>query len=266
MTLNVIVTAKQVIDPDMPLSAMRVGEDTRRVVTPTTLAPVVNGFDEVAVEAALRLKDSQNAKVTVLSVGGQFNLDVIKKPLAMGADTLILCQDSAFADLTDSFVTSQVLAAAVRKIGEFDLLLSGRQASDWDNAQVPLMLAEMLDAACVPLAQKVDVRQGRVVVEQLAPGGYDVVEADLPALVTVSNELGAPRYPNMRNLMAAKRRRPIVWSLADLGLEPSELTKRVELLELRVRERNRKCQFIAGEDGAAASAKLAGTLREAGLI
>ena len=266
MTLNVIVTAKQVIDPDMPLSAMRVGEDGRRVVTPATLAPVVNGFDEVAIEAALRLKDNQNAKITVLSVGSQFNLDVIRKPLAMGADTLILCQDTMFADLTDSFTTSQVLAAAVRKVGDFDLLLCGRQASDWDNAQVPLMLAEMLEVACVPLAQKVEVEQGRVVVQRLAPDGYDVVEADLPVLVTVSNELGAPRYPNMRNLMAAKRKRPVTWTCADLGLEASELTARVEVLELYARERSQDCEFITGEDGAAAAEKLAGTLREAGLI
>ena len=265
MTLNVIVTAKQVIDPDMPLSAMRVGEDARRVVTPGTLAPVVNGFDEVAVEAALRLKDSQDAKITVLCVGSQFNLDVIRKPLAMGADTLILCQDSAFADLTDSFITSQVLAAAIRKIGDFDLLLCGRQASDWDNAQVPLMLAEVLDVACVPLAQKVDVEQGRVIVERLAPDGYDVVEADLPALVTISNELGSPRYPNMRNLMAAKRKRPVTWSCDDLGLQAGELTARVEVLELRARERSQECEFISDGDGSAAE-KLAGMLREAGLI
>lgn len=266
MTVHIIVAAKQVIDPDMPLSAMRIGEDARRVVTPVSLAPVVNGFDEVALEAALRIKDARDARITVLSAGSQFNLDVIKKPLAMGADTLILCQDAAFGDLPDSFVTSRVLASAVRKIGAFDLLLCGRQASDWDNAQVPLMLAEMLDVSCVPLAQKVDVEERRVVVEQLAPDGYDVVEADLPALVTVSNELGAPRYPNLRNLMAAKRKRPVTWTCADLGLEASELTARIEVLELRDRQRSRECERITGEDGAAAGAKLAGTLREAGLI
>ena len=189
--MHVIVTIKQVVDPDMPLSAMRIDDGARRITTPATLAPVVNGFDEVALEAALRIKDSQDAKVTVLSVGSQFNLDVIKKSLAMGADALLLCQDPAFADLSDSFVTAQVLAAAVRKIGAFDLILCGRQASDWDNGQVPLMLAEMLDVACVPLAQKVDVEQGGVVVEQLVPDGYDVVDADLPALVTIMN--WAPR-------------------------------------------------------------------------
>ena len=266
MTLNIIVAAKQVIDPDMPLSAMRIGEDARRLTTPASLAPVVNGFDEVALEAALRIKDGQDARISVLSVGSQFNLDVIKKPLAMGADTLILCQDTAFADLSDSFVTSQVLAAAVRKIGGFDLLLCGRQASDWDNAQVPLMLAEMLDLSCVPLAQKVDVEERRVIVERLAPDGYDVVEADLPAVVTVSNELGAPRYPNLRNLMAAKRKRPVTWTCADLGLEASELTVRVEVLELRARQRSQECEIITGEDGAVAAARLAETLREAGLI
>ena len=266
MALHVIVTAKQVIDPDMPLSAMRIADGARQVATPATLPPVVNGFDEVAVEAALRLKDSHGAKVTVLSVGGQFNLDIIKKPLAMGADALVLCQDAAFADLSDSFVTAQVLAAAIRKIGLFDLLLCGRQASDWDNAQVPLLLAEMLGLPCLPLAQKVEVERDCVIVEQLVPDGYDVVEADLPALVTVSNELGAPRYPNMRNLMAAKRKRPVVWTQADLGLDTADLSARVEILQLRSPQRTRECEFIAAEDGAAAGKKLAATLHDAGLI
>ena len=266
MVLHVIVTAKQVIDPDMPSSAMRIADDARQVVTPATLPPVVNGFDEVAVEAALRIKDSHGANVTVLSVGGQFNLDIIKKPLAMGADALVLCQDATFAGLSDSFVTAQVLAAAVRKIGPFDLLLCGRQASDWDNAQVPLMLAEMLGVPCIPLAQKVEVERDCAIVEQLVPNGYDVVEATLPALVTVSNELGAPRYPNMRNLMAAKRKRPVVWTQADLGLDTATLSARAEILQLLSPQRTRECEFIAAEDGAAAGEKLAATLRDAGLI
>ena len=266
MALHVIVTAKQVIDPDMPSSAMRIDEGARQVVTPATLPPVVNGFDEVAVEAALRLKDRHGAKVTVLSVGGQFNLDIVKKPLAMGADALVLCQDAAFSNLSDSYVTAQVLAAALRKIGAFDLLLCGRQASDWDNAQVPLLLAEMLDVPCIPLAQMVEVQQNCVVAEQLVPDGYDVVEADLPALVTVSNELGAPRYPNMRNLMAAKRKRPVVWTSSDLDLDAAALSARVEVLELLPPQRTQACEFIPAEDGAAAGKQLAATLHDAGLI
>ena len=110
MALHIIVTAKQVIDPEMPTSAYSLDAAGPRVVTPSTFLPVVNGFDENALEAALRLKDSQGATVTVVSVGGQFALDIMKKALTMGADALILCQDPLFANLSDSFVTAQVLS------------------------------------------------------------------------------------------------------------------------------------------------------------
>ena len=120
MALHIIVTAKQVSDPEMPLSAYSIDAAGPRVLTPATFQPVINGFDENALEAALRLKDSQGATITVVSVGGQFALDIMKKALAMGADNLILCQDPLFAYLPDSFVTAQVLRAAIHKIGAFD--------------------------------------------------------------------------------------------------------------------------------------------------
>lgn len=266
MPLHIIVTAKQVVDPEMPTSAMSIDASGPRVVTPATLQPVVNGFDENALEAALLLKDSLGATITVLSVGGQFALDIMKKPLAMGADTLILCQDPLFANLADSFVTAQILCAAIRKIGAFDLILCGRQASDWDNAQVPLVLAELLNLPCVPLAQKIDAADGTVRVEQLVPDGYDVVEAPLPALVTVSNELGAPRYPTMRNIMAANRKRPTLWKCADLDLDPALLTPRVEVVDLFFPSRTQECEVITGADAADAGQKLALKLREANLL
>ena len=99
MALQIIVTAKQVSDPEMPVSAYSLDAAGPRVVTPATFQPVINGFDENALEAALRLKDSQGATITVVSVGGQFALDIMKKALAMGADNLILCQDPLFANL-----------------------------------------------------------------------------------------------------------------------------------------------------------------------
>ena len=266
MPLHIVVTAKQVIDPEMPRSALRLDDAAHKVVTPATLPPVVNGFDEHAVEAALRIKEKQDAQITVLSVGGQFALDIMKKPLAMGADALILCQDPLFAELADSFVTAQVLAAALRKIGNVDLILCGRQASDWDNAQVPLLLAELLDIPCISLAQKVEVEGGKVVVEHILPDGIAIVEAPLPALVTVSNELGEPRYPNMRNIMAANRKRPTVWKGADLGLDPTALTPRLEVVELSFPSRTQQCEFIEADTPAAVGEKLALTLREAGLI
>lgn len=266
MALQIIVTAKQVIDPEMPLSAFRIDASARRVVTPATFAPVVNGFDEHALEAALRLKDSQGASITVVSVGTQFALDIMKKPLAMGADNLVLCQDPLFANLPDSFVTAQVLGAAIRKIGAFDLILCGRQASDWDNAQVPLMLAELLDIPCLSLAQKVAVANGKVVVEQIVADGYVVAEAALPALVTVSNELGAPRYPTMRTIMAANRKRPTLWKATDLALDEALLAPRLAVVDLAFPERTQQCEIITGADAAEAARNLALKLREAKLI
>ena len=266
MPMSIGVLAKQVIDPEMPLAAFRVDPAAKKVVTPANIPPVVNGFDENAVEAALRIKDAQEARVTVISAGPSFALEVMKKPLSMGADELVLLQDDRFANTVDSFFTAQVLAAAIRKLGGFDLIICGRQASDWDNAQVPLGIAELLGLACVALGKKVEIKDGKVMVERLIPDGYQVVEASLPALVTVSNELGQPRYPTLRGIMAATRKRPTIWSAADLDLEPGMLESRITLHDLFVPQSDQKCEIIEGDDEADAARKLAFKLREAKLL
>ena len=263
--VNIIVCVKQVLDPEMPASAFKVDPDTKRVIESQGTPPVLNGFDENAVEAALRIKDAVGAHVTALSMGSSFVMDVVKKPLSMGADDLVLLEDDAFHDL-DSFATATVLSAAIRKIGDFDLILAGRQASDWDNAQVPLGIAEMLDLPCLTVAQKVDVSDGTVSVQQVVPDGYRELEADLPALVTVTNELGEPRYATLRGIMAAGRKTPTVWSAADLGIDPSMLAPKVVITDLYVPETDRSVEIIEGDDDADAGRKLALKLREDKLI
>ena len=263
MPAKIAVLAKQVIDPEMPMAAFQIDANAKRVVTPPNIPPVVNGFDENAVEAALQIKDAQpDTSVTVISSGASFALDVMKKPLSMGADELVLLQDDAFENTVDSFQTAQLLAAAVRKLGGFDLIICGRQASDWDNAQVPLGVAELLGLSCVALGKKVDLQDGKVVVERLIPDGYEVVEAELPALVTVSNELGQPRYPTLRGIMAATRKRPTIWSASDLELDGGELEPRLTLHDLFVPVSNAECEIIEGDDEADAGRKLALRLRE----
>lgn len=266
MALHIIVTAKQVIDPEMPAAALSIDATGTQVSTPATFPPVLNGFDEYALEAALRLKDSQGASITVVAVGAQLNLEIMRKALAMGTDRLVLCQDPAFLNLTDSAVTAHILAAAIRKIGAFDLIICGRQASDWDNAQVPLFLAELLNLSCLTLGQKVEATTDKVMVEQLVPDGFVVAEAPLPALVTVSNEIGEPRYPTMRHIMAANRKRPTIWKRTDLELDPALLTPHVEVMELFFPERTVQCEFIEADDAAEAGRQLARKLREVGLI
>ena len=266
MALNIVVLAKQVIDPEMPASAFQVDRESKRVITPGNIPPVVNGFDENAVEAALQIKDSQEAAITVISMGKAFAMDVMKKPLSMGADELILVDDESFENPVDSYATAQVLAAAVRKHGDFDLVICGRQASDWDNAQVPLGVAEILETACITLGRKVEVGDGKVAVERIVPDGYEVIEADLPALVTVSNELGQPRYPTLRGIMAATRKKPTVWSAQDLGMDVSQLQPRVSLVDLFVPVSEAQCEMIEGDTEEEAGRNLALKLREAKLI
>lgn len=266
MPVKIGVLAKQVIDPEMPMTAFQIDSDAKRVVTPPTIPPVVNGFDENAVEAALRIKDVQEVTITVISAGTSFALDVMKKPLSMGADELVLLQDDSFGNTVDSFFTAQLLVAAVRKLGGFDLIICGRQASDWDNAQVPLGVAEILGLSCISLGKKVEIQGDKVVVERLIPDGYEVVETPLPALVTVSNELGQPRYPTLRGIMAATRKLPTIWTAADLEMDSAQLEPRITLHDLFVPERSRVCEIIEGDNEAEAARNLAFKLREAKLI
>lgn len=263
--LNIIVCVKQVVDPEMPASAFKIDPDTKRVVESQATPPVLNGFDENAVEAALRLKDGVGARVTALSLGSAFAMDVVKKPLSMGADDLVLLHDDAFDGL-DSFAAAMVLSEGIKKIGSYDLILAGRQASDWDNAHVPFGIAELLDLPCLPVAQKVDVDGDRVTIQQTLPDGYRELEADLPALVTVTNELGEPRYATLRGIMAAGRKTPTVWTAADLGVAQSSLAPRVVVTDLYVPETERSIEMIEGDDDADAGRKLALKLREDNLI
>jgi electron transfer flavoprotein beta subunit len=266
MPLQIIVTAKQVIDPEIPKSAFKIDATSKRVVIPSSFPPVVNGFDEHAVEAALRIKDTQEAKVTVLAVGKTFSIDIMRKLLAMGADELVLVQDPAIDDTLDSGVTVKLLSAAIKKLGVFDLILCGRQASDWDNAQVPLMLTEVLGVPCITIAQKIDVSDGAVRVERIIPDGHEVVEAPLPALITVSNELGLPRYPTMRAIMAANRKRPAIWKLSDIGVDPATLQPHLQLVDLFVPVQDQACEFIEGRDEQEIARTLFDKLRDARFI
>ena len=265
MAINTIVCVKQVPDSEAPASAFRIDEKRMRLVTAQGIPPIINMFDEQAVEAALRIKDAQGGKITVISMGNNLVMDVVKKPLSMGSDELVLIQDPDLEE-SDSFVTAQVLAAAIRKVGTFDLVLCGRQASDWDNAQVASGIAEILGIPCVTIAKAVEVSGGKVVVDRVLPDGVERVEAPLPCVVTVSNELGEPRYPTLRGIMAAGRKQPVVWKAADLNLDPGMLTPRVRIERVFIPVKESHCEFIQGETPADAGRKLALKLREGKIL
>jgi electron transfer flavoprotein beta subunit len=266
LTVRIVVLAKQVPDPETPPSQFKVDESTNRVIPPSGVPPVVNGFDLNAVEAALKLRDAgTDVEITLLSVGTEFVLDAMKKPLAMGADRLVLVDEPGL-DRLDSAGTVTVLAAAIEKDGPFDLILGGRQASDWDQAHVTLGLAEVLRLPLVSLVQKLEMSGDLVQLQRVIPDGYQVVTAPIPSVLTISNEIGEPRYPNLRGIMQASRKQPEVFSIADIGLSMDDLAPKIELKRLYVPESNRQVELIEGDDEADAGRRLALRLREEKLI
>jgi len=263
-----IVCCKQVIDPEAPPASFKVDTASNKVVPPPGVPPVISPFDENAVEAALRIKDTLGGKITIISLGVNLLRDVVKKPLSMGADELVLLEDEAFVE-GDSWSTAYALAMAIKKIGQYDLIFCGRQAADWDSGQVGSGIAEILGLPCVTLARKIDISDGKARVERVTPEGYEVVEVSLPSLITVSNELGEARYPTIKGIMAAKRKEPTVWKPADIGVDPSQLGaagRRTRLLKLFQPVREGKCEIIAGENPEEAAVKLALKLREAKVL
>jgi electron transfer flavoprotein beta subunit len=268
MPVNIIVCVKQVLDPEAPPSSFKIDTASNKAIPPPGVAPVISTFDEYAVEAALRLKEARGGKITVISMGMNMQRDVVKKPLSMGADELVLLEDAAFVD-GDSWANALALTAAIKKIGSFDVILCGRQAADWDSGQVGPGIAQLLGLPSVTLARKIEALDGKLKIERVVPDGYEVIEVALPALVTLSNEHAAPRYPNVKGIMAAKRKEPVVWKPANIGLEPSQIGasgKKMKLVKLFQPVREGKAEIVTADTPGEAAVKLAARLREVKVI
>ena len=266
--MNMIVCCKQVIDPEAPPASFKVDAASNTVVPPQGVPPVISPFDEHATEAALRIKDAQGGKITVMSLGTNLLRDVVKKPLSMGADELVLLEDEAFAE-GDSWSTAYALAMAIKKIGEYDIIFCGRQAADWDGGQVGSGIAEILGLPSVTLVKKIEITDGKAKVERVTPDGYEVIEASLPVLMTISNELGEARYATIKGIMAAKRKEPTILTPADIGIDSSEAGaagRRGKLLKLFQPVREGKCEIMEGETPEEAAVNLALKLREAKIL
>jgi electron transfer flavoprotein beta subunit len=264
--LHIVVCVKQVPDWDIPPSSFKVDEAAKKVVPPPGVAAVTSQFDAIAVEAAMRIKDAgSDAKVTVMSMGQPTAREVIKQGLAMGGDEGVLLVDDAFNNL-DPSGTATVLSTAIKKLGDVDLVLTGRQAVDWDMGVTGTLIAEMLDAPVVTFAKSVSIADGKVRVERVLPDAFETVEATLPLIVTVSNELGEPRYPKLPQIMAAGKKQVTTWSAADLGLDGAALAPKLTLEQLFVPVVDTKVEIMQGDTPEEQATALARRLKEARLI
>ena len=262
--MNIVVTVKQVPDPNIPPSDIQLDAGARRIVSPFGVAPGINGYDANALEEALRLREKHGGRVTVLGLGEDAAREALKGAVAMGADAAILLNDPQWLE-ADSAGVGRALAGAVRKLGACDLVLCGRQASDTDGGQVLFWLAAALGIDAVsPVAAIESAEADALIVRRLSEDGYQRLRVGLPALLGISSEINEPRRASMRGIMAAARMHIPGWKADDVGLKA--LAPKVELRGLKVQQRTSRALMIDGDSGSAQGTALADKLRELGLI
>lgn len=258
--INIIVCVKQVLDPELPVSLFKINADTKKVIPPRGRSPVLNPFDENALEAALKIKDSEEAKITVVSMGSGLDEMVLRETIAVGADELVLLDDAGYKD-ADSYSTASVLAAAIKKIGEYDLILCGRQAADTNAGQVGIALASILDIPVVTLCRKLETGSGVLKIERIIEDGHEVIETPMPALVTVSYEVGLIREASFEGTTIADEKEITMWDSEELGIDTSGVVSG-NIRKLTIPEHGVECQFIQGTTPEETGEKLAMQLRE----
>ncbi|MCK4654858.1 MAG: electron transfer flavoprotein subunit beta/FixA family protein [Candidatus Cloacimonetes bacterium] len=212
--MNLIVCIKQVpntteikIDPDKN-TLIREGVES-----------IINPFDLYAIEEAIRIKEKYGGKITALSMGPPQVEKALREAVSIGVDEIILITDRKFAG-ADTWATSLTLAEAIKKIGEYDLILFGQQAIDGDTAQVGPGVATHLGIPQTAFVKKIEsLKNNRIVVQRLMEDGYDRIDMPIPAALTVVKEINVPRLPSLRGKRNAKITELKVWTADDLGLD-----------------------------------------------
>jgi electron transfer flavoprotein beta subunit len=209
--MNLVVLVKQVPET----TDVRIDRKTNTLIR-EGVSSIVNPFDMYAVEQALQIRDEHGGRVTCISMGPPQAEAALRETLALGADEAILLSDKAFAG-ADTLATSYTLAEAILKLGEFDLVICGKQAIDGDTAQVGPGVAEHLDIPHVTYVSKVEEISNRHIrVRRMTEEGYDVILSSLPALITVVREIGEPRMPSIKGTLRARKAQVITWTAGDL--------------------------------------------------
>jgi len=219
--MNIIVCIKQVPDT-AAIQLVRINPQTNTLVR-EGIPAIINPFDENAIEEGLRLREKYGGEVTVLSMGPPQVEKALKDAIAMGADKAVLLCDRAFAG-ADTLATSYTLACAIKKMGNYDLLLFGKQAIDGDTAQVGPGIAAFLDIPQITFVKKIeDIKDSFVCADRMTEEGYDIVESPLPCLITVVKEINEPRLPSLRGKMRAKKAEIKKLEAKDLDADPDLL-------------------------------------------
>ncbi|MFA5093075.1 MAG: electron transfer flavoprotein subunit beta/FixA family protein [Candidatus Omnitrophota bacterium] len=216
--MNIIVCIKQVPET----TEVRINPETNTLMR-EGVKSIINPFDMYAIEEAIRLKERFGGKVSIVTMGPPQADSALREAISMGADEGFLVCDRAFAG-SDTWATSYTLAGAIKKIGAFDLIICGKQASDGDTAQVGPGISTHLNIPQVTYVKKVEEATDKSMrVERMLEEGFEIIQTPLPALLTVVKEINEPRIPSLKGLMKAKSAKITTLTQKELELDPQQI-------------------------------------------
>lgn len=262
--MKILVTVKLVPDPN---AEKKIDPGSKRLVR-TGIETVLNPYDEYAIEAALKLKESLggDTTVTIFSMAPEASKEVLRKALAMGADDAVLLSDAGLEG-SDVWGTAYAMAHGLKKTG-FDLVISGGLADDGSTGGVPGALAEYLGVPGFTNCRRIEVADGRLKVQRETDSGYQVVSGPLPALVSVTMAVGEPRYASLKGIMGAKKKTIAALTLADLGLDRAvgDGGAKTEVLAVGAPPVREKARVVEAPDGATGAKIIFDLLKEKKLV
>jgi len=218
--MRIIVCIKQVPDTN----EVRI-DPVKGTLIREGVPSIINPDDKNALEEALKIKETyDDVEVIVLSMGPTQAKEALREAIAMGADRAILLSDKAFAG-ADTWATSVTLSAAIRKIGDYDIIFCGRQAIDGDTAQVGPQIGEHLGLPQITYVEKLEIKERTVIAHRSLEDGYYVVKAEMPVLLTAIKELNTPRYPSIKGIYKAYRNEELieVWTVDDIDVDRDQI-------------------------------------------
>jgi electron transfer flavoprotein beta subunit len=243
--MNLIVCVKQVPDTEAKIIIANDGKS----IDDSEVNYILNPYDEYAIEEALRIKETkQEGEVILISAGTEKAAKALRSGLAMGADRAILVADEALA-MSDP-LTSAILLERVIKDLDYDIIFCGQQGIGGDNSQVGAMLAELLNIPQVCVVTKLELLDGKIKAHRQIEGLTEVVEANLPAVITAQKGLNEPRYPSLRGIMMAKKKPLEQKSLADLGLTSEDMGEagaKIKITKLELPPKRSAGKVVEGE-------------------
>ena len=262
--MNIVVCIKQIIDPEIPAEQFTLDPTSMRQLR-GGLSLVISAYDQNAVEVALQLREKTSGTITALSLGDPEAQGAVKSAMGMGVDAGVLVSDPALAG-SDSFGVAHVLAKAIQKIGRPDLILTGCVSGDTGNKMVGPLLAEELGLPFLSFVSRIEANEGKVVARRIVEDGYESVEASLPVVASIlSDDSNVPRYSKLKDIMAAARKTVPVWKAGDLGVDITAVGprgRRLELRDVKLVERDSRCELLDGETPEQQAGRLAMRLRE----